>query len=1444
MTHAARFRGRPPSTPRSLLVCGVMIMAVLGARVIGPPGPAGAEPAAGPATVRAILIMDQEAALAEASAVESHRAADPGSTERRRLDQRRTAVRTQQDAVVSAARKAGIVLEQRRSLVDLVNAVAVEVDPARLDDLAARPGIAAVLTDRRLSIGSTTSVPHVGAPEVWQQSDPAGKDVRGAGSIIAVLDTGIDYNHPSLGEGFGPKHKVVGGYDFANNDDDPMDDQGHGTHVAGIAAGDGGAGLVTGVAPEATLTAYKVLDAGGGGYESDIIAGLQAAVDPANPYRADVINLSLGGPGDGTDPIGLAATRASQLGAVVVAAAGNAGPGRQTVGSPASAAGVLSVGASVTGVTAPVAKITAPVSEPLGGFRVPFSAAGPKQPVTGEVIDVGLGTEEDYERVGDVTGKIVAYRANLPSQMQDVSDVMVEHARLAEARGALAALAYTPSMTPMGGDLARRSAAGLQASDGGDGIATLSPKLSVQPDPWRLDSLVVIGLYDLQWTAIQRLLADGPVTIEVSAADLTDRIASFSSRGPTARFDNGVDLVAPGVEISSSLPKANYEQGTYRMSGTSMASPHVAGAAALLHQLRPDLTGADLAAQLTGSAHPVEAGPTVQGAGRLDVAAAARATVLASPGTLDLGLAANTGTSIKKSGQVSWSNLGSKPVTLGLTAQRYGNAGKVTLSKTEITIPAGASASVTVTVSGSLSGADQDFSGWVIATPAGGKLPPVRTPYLVAVRPLIVQPSPDPAETSSTALVWSPRPVAEPPTLTLVDPQGKEQRIRTVLDHGQWFRAELPLRRAGEYQVWATARTDTGVELVGSGQLEAIRANARARWEPVGPNNSSGALAASEADPDRIVINQYGKLSPWFSDDGGRSWQQRPVWQVAAGSGAVVIDPDNPDAMWYAVNGQIGTGPLATVLDPTYQGTILRTRDGGRSWQRLDVPNASYQKLIMDEEGRALVAVTADQILISRDGGQTWTRTVNPLGTDLVDAALTGSDLFLASYSTVWKVPGVVAGRPAPAELIIDEQPGIGGLVADSALVAYLDREDRVQASTDGGRSWRELFAEPERSAYGLVLRSGTLMIYTIDGHQWLGRDHGADWTKVPDIAPGAPESDFLPRPNGDILWSTERSGLYLAKQGKDPQRIGIQGESIFDLAVADRGGRPELIAGTRFDTYDTPLPVGAVRPETAEWGSSGGEAYYGKTVPTLSVYPKDTSIVWRIQSTAVGTFRVERSDDGGKTWAGKGTTFEVPLDVSVGLADPGRVAALFWSLSGQGLFVTDNGGETWQKFYHDQLFTTIERDPADPQRLWLGSADGLYRSDDGGRTVHQVDDQPVAAIDIDGSRIVIGGERLAVSDDGGNSFRRGDTGSLPLRVTDLARTADGTLYAATSSWSGNGLVKGGRGVLSSTDHGKSWQNISAGLQNLAVTTLEPSPDGRWLFAGTDSGGVHRLRLR
>ncbi|MGH3386568.1 MAG: hypothetical protein ACRDO1_18470, partial [Nocardioidaceae bacterium] len=207
--------------------------------------------------------------------------------------------------------------------------------------------------------------------------------------------------------------------------------------------------------------------------------------------------------------------------------------------------------------------------------------------------------------------------------------------------------------------------------------------------------------------------------------------------------------------------------------------------------------------------------------------------------------------------------------------------------------------------------------------------------------------------------------------------------------------------------------------------------------------------------------------------------------------------------------------------------------------------------------------------------------------------------------------------------------------------------------------------------------------------------------------------------------------------------------------------------------------------------------------------------------------------------------TTEVPFRMVVSPHDSDSVAITFWSLRGRGVFVTRDGGDTWKKLMHDRQFTAVAADPAVPERLWLGSADGLYRSDDFGASVVKVADGSVASIAAQGTRIVTGGSRIGVSDDGGSTWRTADTGGLPLQVSDLAvsPTRADTIFAATRSHAANGLVKGGRGVLRSTDGGRTWDNVSGGLQNLAVTSLAIDAAGRWLFAGTIGGGVHRLRV-
>jgi len=233
----------------------------------------------------------------------------------------------------------------------LFNGIAISTKTSHYQEIANMPEVESVFVDFQVNTTLNESTSLVGAPQVWNLNDHSGQPVRGRGIRVAVIDTGIDYTHPDLGGCFGAGCKVAGGYDFYNNDNDPFDDNGHGTHVAGIIAANGS---IRGVAPEATLLAYKALGSGGSGWASTIIAALEAAVDPDNnPLTNDgahVINMSLGGGGNPDSPLSQAVDRAVQQGSIVVVAAGNEGnygqDGYATIGSPASARRALTVAAS------------------------------------------------------------------------------------------------------------------------------------------------------------------------------------------------------------------------------------------------------------------------------------------------------------------------------------------------------------------------------------------------------------------------------------------------------------------------------------------------------------------------------------------------------------------------------------------------------------------------------------------------------------------------------------------------------------------------------------------------------------------------------------------------------------------------------------------------------------------------------------------------------------------------------------------------------------------------------------------------------------------------------------------------------------------------------------------------------------------------------------------
>lgn len=220
----------------------------------------------------------------------------------------------------------------------LVPAIAATVPEGAIDGLRRNPNVTSVDLDGEVwaidvELDNAWGVKRIGAGTVHDSAN------KGAGVKVAIIDSGIDYTHPDLDDNY------VGGRDFVDGDDDPMDVYGHGTHVAGTAcAEDNGFGVV-GVAPECTLYSLRVLNDDGAGSWSDIIAAMEWAVDNG----MQVANLSLGSSLNPGGTVKGAFDNAEAAGVVIMAAAGNDGnpPGKgNNVIYPARYDSVIAVAAT------------------------------------------------------------------------------------------------------------------------------------------------------------------------------------------------------------------------------------------------------------------------------------------------------------------------------------------------------------------------------------------------------------------------------------------------------------------------------------------------------------------------------------------------------------------------------------------------------------------------------------------------------------------------------------------------------------------------------------------------------------------------------------------------------------------------------------------------------------------------------------------------------------------------------------------------------------------------------------------------------------------------------------------------------------------------------------------------------------------------------------------
>ena len=434
------------------------------------------------------------------------------------------------------------------------------------------------------------SVPYVGT-EI-----PRIDGFDGTGIKIAVIDTGVDFNHPDL-LGWGKDGKVIGGYNFVQENQLPMDSNGHGTKVAGIIAADGN---VVGVAPKAKILAYKVSE-DGEGVSSELISG---AIEKAIEDEADIINISLG-VNRTNSKIDNAVNYALEKGIFVVTAAGNDGPELKTIGSPGRNFESLTVGATYNNMTSSLIA-TLEIDEIQYTVIPMVGSSKTNEPITGKIIFGGYGKNSDLENLDVKDAILIVERGS--NVKEELLFFSIKEKNAADA-GAKALIVYNNEPGIFLGEL-------IHEFSGPEYIPQI-PVVSID----REEGLEIIEKIENESSGIMQLFYN------------PDFIAHFSSRGPVSPFYIKPDMVAPGAYINTTQIGSTYNF----TSGTSFAAPHVSGAAALLLQKNPNLENYELKSLLVTTVKPVsnaygkEFSIHESGSGRLDIANAHNAKLIISP---------------------------------------------------------------------------------------------------------------------------------------------------------------------------------------------------------------------------------------------------------------------------------------------------------------------------------------------------------------------------------------------------------------------------------------------------------------------------------------------------------------------------------------------------------------------------------------------------------------------------------------------------------------------------------------------------------------------------------------------------------------------------------------------------------------------------------------------
>ena len=647
----------------------------------------------------------------------------------------RSTIAAEQKAFRDAAAQAGVKYTERMAFSSLWNGVSVVAGKSEIGKIRQIPGVTAVWPVALIEAppkGSTAS------PELFTAITMTGADIAqselgytGKGVKVAVMDTGIDVDHVAFGgDGVArqdsplfPSQRVAYGYDFVGNafnadpasptynpvpvpDANPDDCGGHGSHVAGIVGANDPSGL-KGVAPDVTFGAYRVFGCDGSTTADIMIAAMERALRDG----MDVLNMSIGSAYQWPQyPTAVAASRLVDRGMVVVASIGNSGAnGLYSAGAPGLGENVIGTASFDNVAVAQAAFSISPDNKKIGYNP---ASGSPPPPPSGAFPMARTGTQTTTNDAcaalpqGSLAGKVALVRRGTCSFYIKASN--------AQAAGAIAVVLYN------------NQAGQLNATVAG------TPAITVP----------VVGITQADGNLIDTRLASGPVTLTwgvgtISSANPNGNlISSFSSYGLSPDLALKPDIGAPGGSIWSTYP---IEKGAYLSnSGTSMASPHVAGAVALLLQAKPKTKASDVRAILQNSADPKLwwGNPGLgyldnvhrQGAGMVDVDDSILATTLVTPSKISVG----EGEAGPRTFTLRVTNGGGSPVTYDLTSVNALSTGgviapsfttsdaKVTFGGNTVTAPPGGSATFTATITPATAPVYGQYGGYIVLTPQGG----------------------------------------------------------------------------------------------------------------------------------------------------------------------------------------------------------------------------------------------------------------------------------------------------------------------------------------------------------------------------------------------------------------------------------------------------------------------------------------------------------------------------------------------------------------------------------------------------------------------------------------------------------------------------------------------------------------------------------------------------